>query len=99
MELDREDLKRRLAAGESLEIFTGGGSYEVWTEPYANPPLVFFEGRPLPYRDLEGVINSVLIAVQQGEVACRWVEPRGVQVNSCEEAYRRRAGLWRDVDG
>jgi hypothetical protein len=91
MELDREDLKRRLATGESLEIFTGGGSYEVWAEPYANPPVLFYEGRPIPYNALERVVSMIVRAFQRGEVSCRWVEPRGVQTESCEEAYRRRA--------
>jgi hypothetical protein len=91
VELEREELRRRLAAGESLEVFTGGGSYEVWAEPYANPPVVFYEGRAIPYEEFEDVISVILTALQQGEVSCRWIEPRGVQVRSCEEAYRRRA--------
>jgi hypothetical protein len=91
VELEREELRHRLAAGESLEIVTGGGSYEVWAEPYANPPVVFYEGRAIPYGELEDVIGIILTALQQGAVSCRWVEPRGVQVKSCEEAYRLRA--------
>ena len=93
MALQRADLKQRLTAGDSLEIFIGGGSYEVWTEPYANPPLVFFEGRPFPYRDLESVLDAILIAVQHGDVAWRWVEPSGAQSQTCQEGYRRRAVL------
>jgi hypothetical protein len=91
MELEREELRRRLATGESLEIFTGGGSYEVWAEPYANPPVVFYEGRPIPYNTLERVVSMILTALRRGEVSYRWVEPRGAQVKGCEEAYRRRA--------
>jgi hypothetical protein len=91
MELEREELRRRLAAGESLEICTGGGSYELWVEPYANPPVVFYEGHSIPYNRLEKVVSMILTALQHGEVPCRWLEPRGVQVKGCEEAYRRRA--------
>lgn len=91
VEREREELRRRLAAGESLEIVTGGGSYEVWAEPYANPPVVFYEGRAIAYEGLEDVIDAILAALQQGAVSYRWVEPRGVHVKSCEEAYRRRA--------
>jgi hypothetical protein len=91
--LEREDVKRRLVAGESLEISTGGGSYEVWTEPYANPAQVFFEGRPFPYQDLERVIDAILNAVQHEDVTCWWVEPLGLQVKKCKEAYRKRAAL------
>ena len=91
MRFEREELRRRLAAGESLEISTGGGSYEVWTEPYANPPAVFYEGRVFAYDELEWVIDTFLTALRQEEVKCRWVEPRGIQVRACEEAYRTRA--------
>jgi len=91
MEPEREELKRRLAAGESLEISTGGGSYEVWAEPYANPPVVFYEGRAIPYGEIEDVVRTILTALQRGEASYRWVEPRGAQVKSCEEAYRLRA--------
>jgi hypothetical protein len=91
MELEREELRRRLVAGESLEISTGGGSYEVWAEPYASPPVVFYEGRPVPYDALERVVGMILTALLRGEVSCRWVEPRGVQIKDCEAAYRRRA--------
>jgi hypothetical protein len=86
-----EELRCRLTAGESLEIFTGGGSYEVWTEPYANPPVVVFEGHPMPYRELERVIAAIRFAVDSGEVTYRWVEARGAQVPSCEAGYRQRA--------
>jgi uncharacterized protein YodC (DUF2158 family) len=91
MELEREELRRRLVAGESLEIFTGGGSYEVWAEPYASPPVVFYEGRLVPYDALERVVSMILTTLQRGEVSCRWVEPRGAQIKDCEAAYRRRA--------
>jgi hypothetical protein len=91
MEPESEEMRRRLAAGENLEICTGGGSYELWAEPYANPPAVYYEGRPIPYSELEGVIGMILTALQLGEVSCRWIEPRGVQGKGCEEAYRRRA--------
>jgi hypothetical protein len=91
MTWQRQELRRRLAAGESLEVCIGGGSYEVWAEPYANPPVVFYEGRARPYGELEAVIEALLAALQSGEVSCRWVEPCGVQVPRCREAYRRRA--------
>jgi hypothetical protein len=89
---DREELKRRLVAGDSLELFIGGGSYEVWVEPYANPPVVFCEGRARPYQELDQVIDAILVALRQGEVSCCWVEPRGTHIKSCERAYRLRAG-------
>ena len=91
MAFDREELKRRLLSGESLEVTTGGGQYEVWVEPYANPPVVYYEGRILPIGELDAVIGSLLEDVARQEVQCRWLDPRGVQVQNCEEAYRTRA--------
>ena len=91
MAFDREELKRRLLSGESLEVTTGGGLYEVWVEPYANPPAVYYEGRVLPTGELDAVIGSLLEDIARHEVRCRWLDPRGAQVQSCEEAYRTRA--------
>ncbi|MBI3326589.1 MAG: hypothetical protein HYZ81_07800 [Nitrospinae bacterium] len=90
MRFEWQELKQRLAAGESLEVTTGGGSYEVWAEPYANPAVVFYEGHALAYAELERVIDALLEAMRQGEVTCRWVEPRGMQGRVCEQAYRAR---------
>ena len=98
MALDREELKRRLLDGESLEVTMGGGQYEIWVEPYANPPVLYYEGRSAPLGELDAVIGSLLADVDRQEVRCRWLEPRGVQVKSCEEAYRERAAeAMRDV--
>ena len=91
MGIDREELRHRLTAGESLEISTGGGSYEVWVEPYANPAAVFYEGKTFPYTALEDVIDMILKALEQGQVKYRWVEPRGIQAKTCQEAHRQRA--------
>jgi hypothetical protein len=91
MAFDREELKRRLLSGQSLEVTTGGGQYEVWAEPYANPPGVYYEGRILRIGELDGVIETLLEDIAAQEVQCRWLEPRGMQVKSCEEAYRTRA--------
>jgi len=91
MAFDREELKQRLLNGESLEVTMGGGQYEVWVEPYANPPVVYYEGRRISIGDLDEVIGSLLADIARQEVRCRWLEPRGVQAKSCEEAYRARA--------
>ncbi|HEX9869286.1 MAG TPA: hypothetical protein VGC99_11955 [Candidatus Tectomicrobia bacterium] len=91
MSFERTEMKRRLVAGESLEVSTGGGSYEVWAEPYANPPAVFYEGRPLPYTQLDEVLGGLINALERGEVQCRWVESSGIQAKACQEAHRQRA--------
>ena len=87
---EREELKRGLLNGDSLEVTMGGGQYEVWVEPYANPPIVYYEGRSISIGDLDEVIGSLLEDIARQEVRCRWLDPRGVQAKSCEEAYRAR---------
>jgi hypothetical protein len=82
-------MKRRIVAGESLEVWTGGGSYEVGAAPYANPPAVFCEGRRFPYTPLDAVIDVILEALEGGEVRCCWVESRGIQTKACQEAHGR----------
>jgi hypothetical protein len=91
MSYDREEVRRRLTGEESLEISTGGGSYEVWVEPYANPPAEFYEGKALPYAQLDEVIGNILDVLAQGQVQGRWVELRGLQSKACQEAHRQRA--------
>jgi hypothetical protein len=60
MAFDREELTRRLLNGESLEVLTDGGGYEVWVEPYANPAVVYYEGRIFPLQEVEQVIGALL---------------------------------------
>jgi hypothetical protein len=84
-------MKRRLVAGESLEVSTGGGRYEVWAEPYANPPAVFYEGRLLPYTQLDDVLDRLLNALERGKVRCRWVELSGIHAKACQEVHRQYA--------
>jgi hypothetical protein len=91
MRYDREELKRRLLSGDSLEVTTSGGEYEVWVEPYANPPVAYYEGRVFPSSALDWIIDSLLANLERQAVRCHWVERRGVQVKSCETAYRARA--------
>jgi hypothetical protein len=91
MAFDRAELKRRLLNGESLEVTTGGGQYEVWAEPYANPSVVYYEGRLLPLDEVDGVIDALLENIAHEETRCRWLKPRGMQVRHCEEADRTHA--------
>jgi hypothetical protein len=90
MSFERIEMKRRLVAGESLAVSTGGGSYEVWAEPYANPPAVFYEGRPWPYTQFDAVLGRLLSALERGEVQCCWVELSGIHAKACQETHRKR---------
>jgi hypothetical protein len=91
MAFDRDELTRRLLNGESLEVTTGGGQYEVWVEPYANPPVVYYEGRIFPLGELGGIIGTLLADITRQEVRCRWLEACGLQAKNCQETYRAHA--------
>jgi hypothetical protein len=73
-DLNLEELKRRLKDGDYLEITTGGGAYEVWAEPYASPPAVYFEGEQHPLSELDSIAQRIMDDMHRGEIRCRWVE-------------------------
>ncbi len=73
-DLSLEELKKRLREGDYLEISTGGGAYEVWAEPLASPPAVYYEGEQHPISELERIAQKIIGEMRRGEVRCRWVE-------------------------
>lgn len=73
-DLNLDELKRRLREGDYLEISTGGGAYEVWAEPYASPPAVYYEGEQHPFAELDRIAAKILNEMRNGEISCRWVE-------------------------
>ncbi len=73
-DLNLDELKRRLKDGDYLEITTGGGAYEVWAEPRANPPAVYYEGEQHPIGELDRIAEKIIQEMRRGEVRCRWVE-------------------------
>lgn len=73
-DLNLDELKRRLKDGDYLEITTGGGAYEVWAEPRANPPAVYYEGEQHPITELDRIAEKIIQGMHRGEVRCRWVE-------------------------
>lgn len=74
MEISFEELKSQLKEGTPLEISTGGGSFQVWVEPYANPPSVYYEGQQFPISELDRIVGSILRGIQSEEIRCRWVK-------------------------
>lgn len=72
-DLNLEELKRRLKEGDYLEISTGGGAYEVWAEPFASPPAVYYEGEQHPIGELERIAEKIVGEMHRGEIRCRWV--------------------------
>ena len=73
-DLNLEQLKRRLKEGDYLEVSIGGGVYEVWAEPFANPASIYYEGERLPFSELDRIAEKIFGEMHSGEVKCRWVE-------------------------
>ena len=73
-DLNVDELKRRLTEGDYLEIKTGGGAYEVWAEPYASPPAIFFEGEKYPISELDRIARRIVEEMHRGELRWRWIE-------------------------
>ncbi len=73
-DINLDELKRRLRDGEYLEITTGGGAFEVWAEPLANPPAVYYEGEQHPIGELDRIAEKIIHEMHSGEIRCRWVE-------------------------
>jgi hypothetical protein len=73
-DLNVDELKRRLNEGDYLEITTSGGAYEVWAEPYANPPAIFFEGEKYAIAELDRIAQQIVEEMHRGDLRCRWVE-------------------------
>lgn len=71
-----DEIKRRLREGEYLELSTAAGTFEVWAEPFGNPPQVFYEGEPYPLSAMDDVVAKILASLDSGEVRCRWVGKR-----------------------
>ena len=73
-DLNLDELKRRLREGDYLEIATGGGAYEVWAEPLASPPAIYYEGEQHPISELDRIAEKILAEMRSGQIRCRWVE-------------------------
>ena len=71
-----EEIKRRLREGDYLELSSAAGTFEVWAEPFGNPPQVFYEGEAYPLAELEVVVEKIIASLEGGEVRVRWVGKR-----------------------
>jgi hypothetical protein len=69
-----EELKAGLKEGHSLSVKTGGGTFEVWAEPYANPPSVYYEGQQFPISELDRIVQTILDNLAAEEIQIRWVK-------------------------
>jgi hypothetical protein len=74
LDLNTDELKRRLRAGDYLEVSTGGGAFEVWAEPFDAPPAIYFEGEQHPIGELDSIAERIMAEMRHGKIRCRWVE-------------------------
>ena len=72
--MDSQALRSRLRAGDRPETVTGGGAFEVWAEPFASPPSVYYEGERFDLKELDSVVAKILAPPTAAEARCRWVE-------------------------
>jgi glutaredoxin 3 len=63
-----------LRRGEILTITEGEMAMDVWAEPLANPPLVYYEGTPHPIDKLESIAEQVMTRLKAGDITVRWRE-------------------------
>ncbi len=73
-DLSLDELKKRLREGDYLEVSMSGLAFEVWAEPYASPPSVYYEGEQHPLSALDGIAEKIIREMRAGEITCRWVE-------------------------
>jgi hypothetical protein len=73
-EMNADILFALLRRGEILTITEGEMATDVWAEPLANPPLVYYEGTPHPMEELERIVEQILTRLQTGDIAVRWKE-------------------------
>jgi hypothetical protein len=63
-----------LRQGEILTITEGEMATDVWAEPLANPPLVYYEGTPHPISELESIVEQIMTRLQAGDIQVSWKE-------------------------
>jgi glutaredoxin len=63
-----------LRQGEILTITEGDMATDLWAEPLANPPLVYFEGTPHPINELENIVVQIMARLKAGDIEVSWKE-------------------------
>ena len=63
-----------LRRGEILTITEGEMATDVWAEPLANPPLVYYEGSPHSIDELESIVAQIVTRLKAGDIAVIWKE-------------------------
>jgi len=63
-----------LRQGEILTVTEGDMATDVWAEPLANPPLVYYEGTPHPISEFESIVAQIMTRLQMGDIEVSWKE-------------------------
>jgi glutaredoxin 3 len=63
-----------LRRGEILTITEGELAMDVWAEPLANPPRVYYEGTPHAIDKLESIAAQIVTRLTAGDITVRWKE-------------------------
>ncbi|MBM3265648.1 MAG: glutaredoxin [candidate division Zixibacteria bacterium] len=73
-ELTTESIVELLKRGEILALDEGGTETDVWAEPYAKPPVVYYEGAAETMARLPEIAHNIVERVRIGEIEVRWKE-------------------------
>lgn len=73
--MDAEVLKSRRRAGDGLEMVAGGGTLEVWAEPFPSPPSVYYEGERFDLKELDtAVVEKTFALFAAVDIRGCWIE-------------------------
>jgi hypothetical protein len=73
-EMSPEAILSLLRHGEILTVTEGEMATDVWAEPLANPPLVYYEGTPHPIEEIDNIVTQIITRLQMGDIAVSWKE-------------------------
>jgi glutaredoxin 3 len=71
-EMNASAISTLLRRGEILTIREGEMVMDAWAEPLANPPLVYYEGRPHPIEELESIVDQIVRRLKAAEIEVSW---------------------------
>ena len=73
-EMNAGSILSLLRQGEILTVTEGDMATDVWAEPLANPPLVYYEGTPHPISELESIVAQIMTRLRTGDIEVSWKE-------------------------
>ena len=71
-DLTASSIAELLRRGEILTIDEKGSETDAWAEPFATPPVVYYEGAPEPIEKIETVAQRIVDRIASGEIEVIW---------------------------